>query len=128
MNTYEKWIENYIFLHEPRGKCAEATAEMIKEFPELKRVRGHVRHILGSKLSPHWWCIDTNGIIIDPTAVQFVAIIEYIPHDETQSEPTGRCPNCGEYCYNYDFACSDKCAEQYRAYVESSITDTFMKS
>lgn len=122
MNKYEYWIERYLLYcdGDVRGRCAEATEEMIKTFPELKRVRGHVQHILNSKQSPHWWCIDPKGNIIDPTAVQFVAIIKYIPHDETSPEPTGRCPNCGEYCYDYNSVCSDKCATEYKSYIEST--------
>ena len=123
MNKYEKWIKDYLLSKDGNicGKCYEATSEMIKTFPELKRIRGHVRHILSNKVSPHWWCINAEGIVFDPTSIQFVAIIKYIPHDETQPEPTGKCSNCGEYCFNYEAVCSDKCATEYKAFIESSI-------
>lgn len=120
-SIYNLWMEQFAIENYPiRGKCKEATDKMISKFPELRQIRGHVRHILSEKLSPHWWCIDQDNNIVDPTAAQFVAIIEYIPHDETQPEPTGRCPNCGEYCYDYKSVCSDECGEEYKAYIIGS--------
>lgn len=113
-SKYNQWIRDYGLRYDSiRSRCEEATMEMIDEFPELTRVRGHVSHILSDKISPHWWCKDEDGTIWDPTSSQFVAIIEYIEHDESQSEPTGKCLHCGEYCYDYNSVCGDKCRHGY---------------
>ena len=48
-----------------RGNCREATAAMVKAFPELRRVRGHYGWC------PHWWCETPDGTVVDPTARQF---------------------------------------------------------
>lgn len=115
---YKKWISNYNQLNpDTYGMCTKATQQFLKEFPELKRVRGHVESVLSCKPLPHWWCVDPDGEIVDPTAKQFECITRYIKWDESQPEPTGKCPNCGEYCYDHKFVCCDACAEEYSAYV-----------
>ena len=35
---------------------------------------------------------------------------EYIPWDESEPQPTGKCQNCGEYVYDFNYFCSDACA------------------
>lgn len=100
---YREWIEHHAprTPEEARGKCAEVTADMQKEFPELTRVRGHYYcHIWGER--KHWWLIDRDSSeIVDPTVIQFPSKGHghYEPWDEGEPEPTGRCPNCGQYCY-----------------------------
>jgi len=118
---YHTWIDEYSKKHpNTRGMCAHATEEMQKVFPELVRVRGHVYNILNNKSSPHWWLKDDVGNIIDPTAKQFGGILEYDEWDETKEEPCGKCLNCGEYCYDNRFTCSDICAKEFAASLESS--------
>lgn len=118
---YSEWIDVYLLINDPRGHCAEATEMMKKSFPELLRVRGHVVTAFSPQPRPHWWLIDpTTHEIVDPTESQFLCILQYLPHDESQPEPTGKCPNCGSYCYNHSSVCSDKCGEEYKAYIESS--------
>ncbi len=123
--AYNLWIEdNY-----PNGetaylKCAEATKKMIEVFPELKRVRGlaSVRepHDMPPTRTPHWWCVDPQGNIVDPTAHQYpTEIISYEEADETKGPPTGKCPNCGGLCYNGDYLCSDKCSKEYLDYLNN---------
>jgi len=89
---------------------------MKNSFPELTKIRGYILTEHGEQ--PHWWLVDSNGIIIDPTATQFKAIGGYFPWDESQPEPTGKCPNCSELCYDYHTLCSEKCEIEYKAYVE----------
>ena len=115
---YNLWIENFIKENsKTRGLCGIATEQMVKTFPDLKRVRGHVQDALITKPIEHWWCIDYEGNIIDPTASQFNFIISYDERNESLPEPTGECPNCGEYCYNNHFCCCKKCEKEYAAYV-----------
>ena len=93
---YEKWIKENVT--KPRLQCAEYTLKMQKQFPELKRIRGHY---FCDREHPHWWLIDEDDNIIDPTIVQFPSIDGiYIPWDETQKEPIGKCLNCGELIYD----------------------------
>ena len=105
---YQEWIKNQnsdVF-----GACKARTEEMVAAFPELKRVRGHYYDIVwGERM--HWWCVDPDGNIIDPTARQFPTKGKgaYVPWKEGAEEPTGICPNCGEYCYEGTTCCSEKC-------------------
>jgi len=120
---YQIWINKYTQNHHNiRGMCAQATKEMAKEFPELKRVRGFVHHILSTKPSEHWWLKDIDDNIIDPTSKQFGGIIEYTEWDEEQEEPTGKCHNCGNYCYNGQATCSDRCAKEFAASLKPSTS------
>jgi hypothetical protein len=116
---YLNWISsNYGIREKCYRKCVEATTEMCLKFPELSRVRGHVREWIGdSKPQPHWWCVDKEGEIIDPTNKQFFGPLDYIPWNEGTPEPTGKCPNCSGYSYNYSVCCSDKCSEEYKNYI-----------
>ena len=117
-NKYEEWINKWLENNNPYLKCEEASKLMKLSFPELTRVRGHVLTEHGER--PHWWLIDENLNIIDPTASQFKVIGGYIPWDESQPEPTGKCPNCGDLCYDYSSVCSDKCGIEYAAYINKS--------
>lgn len=114
---YFDWIKNYSKNNNIEGKCAEVTNLMMMKFPELKRIRGHIKCVVDNNLHSHWWLIDKNNNIIDPTEKQFIIITEYLPHDESAPEPTGKCPNCGNYCYDYKHICSDKCAHEYGEYL-----------
>lgn len=110
---YEKWIKKNV--GDPRHRCAEYTLEMQEVFPELKRIRGHY---YAEREYPHWWLEDVDGNIIDPTVEQFISADGvYIPWDESQPEPIGRCLNCGELTYesslNYNI-CSDICDMSFR--------------
>lgn len=116
---YQIWIdENYPDHQSAYGKCNEATIQMQHIFPELKRIRGHYYCAIWGERQ-HWWLIDSEDQIIDPTARQFPTLGRgvYQEFDERQPEPTGICPNCGEYCYNSQTCCSDKCFDEYRIYV-----------
>lgn len=120
-SNYKKWIETNI-KNEGLGQCKEATVQMKECFPELTRIRGHYYcPIWGER--EHWWLTTPQGEIIDPTVAQFPSkgIGHYEPWNESKKEPTGKCPNCGDYCYNGKTVCSDRCYEEYKNYLESLV-------
>lgn len=105
---YKKWIEKNVT--NPYGACDEIAQKMELAFPELKRVRGHYHcDVWGERA--HWWLVDQDGGIIDPTAKQFPSggCSTYKPWEEGENEPTGKCLNCGNYCYNGKSTCSKAC-------------------
>lgn len=124
-----------------RGQCYSACLDMQEEFPELRLVRGWVVTKAWSLANPkgtydqltdfnpgdgHFWLETETGLIVDPTARQFHEPLDmyYIPFDETLADklPTGRCVNCGDYCYGANSGiCSDECARSYEAYLQREI-------
>ena len=118
---YQEWVDKNV--KEPYGKCSEMTTKMIEAFPELKRIRGQYDDPIWG-LREHWWLEDPDENVVDPTKEQFPSkgafSVNYIPWDESQPEPTGKCPNCGEYCYEGRYLCSTKCEQDYAAYVMRS--------
>lgn len=111
---YAEWIVANV--PDPVGRCVEATAAMVAAFPELKRVRGHVYNVVWGERE-HWWAVTPDGSVVDPTAGQFPNGISYYePWDESVPEPTGKCPNCGGYCFDGKYCCSDACEASYVAY------------
>src|SRR3990167_3649327 len=118
MTNYDTWIESYrARVVDTAAKCAEATAEMLTAFPELRRVRGYVLTAAGYD-RPHWWLTTVDGTIVDPTADQFAdygGALDYKEH--VGPEPSGKCPNCGGFVYDGGTVCSDACANAYTAYL-----------
>ena len=113
MSKYDQWIIANV--SDPLGKCSEYTLEMCQKFPELTRVRGHYYcYVWGQR--EHWWCKNGDEII-DPTANQFPSngYGEYVELDESLPEPTGKCLECGSYCYDNRYFCSDICEISTRA-------------
>ena len=95
--TYQEWINQ---VTDVTGTCREVTKMMAKEFPELRRVRGcYFCWTWGER--EHWWLMDGDEVI-DPTKDQFPSkgTGTYEEWPEGTPEPTGKCPNCGEYCYD----------------------------
>ena len=96
---YVEWISNYIERKRARGilhlqgMCSHATAEMAAAFPELKRVPGWASDARGS--TEHWWLVTPDGLVVDPTASQFVGEIKYKPFEPGDEVRVGRCMNCG---------------------------------
>jgi len=112
---YADWIQQNV--SETYGTCKEVTLEMAEAFPEeLKRVRGHYHCPIWGERA-HWWLVDTNGGIVDPTACQFPSggAGVYQEWVEGTEEPTGMCPNCGGYSYNGRTCCCDKCHHEFIA-------------
>lgn len=120
LNKYEIWIRKYYPTPDSaRLQCEIATQLMVQEFPELKRIRGLVSveepYGLQPTKTPHWWCVNVYGFVVDPTSHQYpTKILEYHPCDESKGEPTGKCPNCGELCYKGNYFCSDNCETEFR--------------
>lgn len=116
MSKYAQWIDDY--QGEVCGMCASLSQQMVDAFPELKRVRGHyIDPLWGPR--EHWWCVAPDGSIVDPTASQFPTKGggTYVPHVEGSPEPTGKCLDCGGYCFNGDTFCSPECERSTRSYL-----------
>jgi hypothetical protein len=115
---YARWIIDNV-KNTGYGQCFEITRLMKKAFPELKRVRGHYYCWCWDKRE-HWWLKDGN-VIIDPTSEQFPSKGQgvYTEWDNSKLEPTGKCMNCGDYCYSGKHVCSEQCGiETDRYYCE----------
>lgn len=74
---YATWISDWLSKNNPYGKCQEASTAMVDTFENLTIVQGHVYCDWGKR--SHWWCVDTQGTIVDPTKSQFGSITEYDP-------------------------------------------------
>ena len=113
--TYQAWIRANV--DHSYGQCVEVTRRMKESCPELERIRGHYYCTAWGERE-HWWLIDSDGNVVDPTAEQFPSNGRgvYIPWNEGTPEPTGMCPNCGEHCFDGDYFCSDKCGKEYVAF------------
>lgn len=114
------WIdEHYPTQESAYGKCAEATEAMMAAFPgQLRRVRGWVED-LGWGRRAHWWCVNAEGEIVDPTRRQFTFLHMYEPHDESTGDPPEPrvCMNCGVEHFGPFDLCSHKCEQSYLAYL-----------
>ena len=98
-----------------RGKCKEFCEAAIKADPTLRLVRGHYWCPVWNTKEPHWWCVDTDGDIVDPTAAQFGSkgYGDYIEFDGNIE-----CEECGKIVPeeeavimgNGHTLCSDRCA------------------
>ena len=123
-HRYERWIQNFRNknMNVVQGMCLEASYAMHKKFPELTVVRGHVK--LWDEFDesiykyPHWWLIAEDGDIVDPTESQFPNLLEYEQWDESLTEPTGKCPNCGNYCFDHKQLCCAECEKEYISYLK----------
>ena len=109
MKHYVEWIAANV-QGNGYGKCQEHTEAMAKVFPELTRVRGHYICPTWGRRA-HWWLVASDGQIVDPTATQFPScgLGDYEPWNDTAPEPTGKCMECGGYCYGGRVACSREC-------------------
>jgi hypothetical protein len=90
---------------------------MLVDFPHLRITRGHYLDLIWGERE-HWWLVDTDGSIVDPTATQFPTKGSslYRELDPNAPEPVGRCMNCGNYTYEDQYACSKKCAQELEEY------------
>ena len=97
-----------------RGKCKEFCQDLINKNPELKLVRGYYYEPFWNRKEPHWWCVDTEGNIIDPTSKQFPSG----GIDSFYEEFNGmvECSECGKSCKEDEMkhhsrysVCSTKC-------------------
>lgn len=118
--SYERWIADYVRAQRSfvRGRCADATALMVKAFPELRRACGFVvvLHPNGIHEEQHWWCVAPDGTIVDPTVSQFIRALSYEEIDPANPHrpiPTGKCMECGEPAFNGNTFCSSSCEHAY---------------
>jgi predicted nucleic acid-binding Zn ribbon protein len=119
---YADWIKANV-TDNGYGQCKEITKAMAAAFPGLSRVRGHYHCPVWGERA-HWWLIEPDGWqVVDPTAAQFPSkgTGEYVAWEEGAEEPTGMCPNCGEYCYDGNYVCSDECGQAYVAFCTLGI-------
>lgn len=95
-----------------RGKCKEMSEAMVAADPSLRLVRGHYYCPVWGE-QPHWWCVNSEDEIVDPTKDQFPSrgTGYYVEFDGIV-----HCSECGkemleeeaEYESNYCF-CSYEC-------------------
>lgn len=123
LKKYTDWIAKHVpDAATATRQCSSVSRKMLEAFPELVRVRGHY-HCPYTGEHPHWWLKTADGEVIDPTQQQFQSDFgeqfpaRYVEIDESLPQPTGKCPNCGGYCYDNKFCCSDVCSVEYMAYV-----------
>lgn len=122
--TYNAWIAQYVAAQKSTlGRCRDATAKMVEAFPELRIVLGYVHDGLWGKRG-HAWCVDTDGKIVDPTASQFPALLEYDPWKPGDEVLIGKCMECGSQIWeaveSFDEArhrsfCDEECEGAFRA-------------
>lgn len=129
MNKYVEWIQSNIKSREDYWRtCSSVTLRMKEAFPELIRVRGHYNDIWFGP-QPHWWLKTEEGVIIDPTCRQFSETQSWdlsghhSLYEEVDEEhcPTGKCINCGDYCYNGRETCREECYNEFRAGLMSYV-------
>src|ERR1043165_9316067 len=104
-SIYTQWIATHV-TGDVTGQCKPWCQRMQNVFPELTVTRGHVlpadpsMDLTHPEGYPHWWLVTPTGAIVDPTATQFPWPFVYEPWTEGAAEPTGKCLECGAYCYN----------------------------
>ena len=130
MDKHKSWIEKHYPTYESAyGKCQEAVLMMWKDFPELTQVRGvYLCPQWGQR--EHWWLMDANGGIVDPTVVQFPSRgrARYVAETDFKTEGIrvvrGRCPDCGSDLYKSGQSfCGEECERSYKAYVEGAAQE-----
>ena len=131
--TYSDWIRGYVAKNpHVGGLCASATLEMVKAFPELKRVAGYATTALHYRVQ-HWWCVAPDGSIVDPTVRQFQGLVpEYEPWQPGMEVKVGRCMNCGDDIYRpvgsldgsmHMCICSDECGRLFNEWQTGEINE-----
>ena len=68
---------------------------MVKQFPELTIVKGHVEDLQWGRRS-HIWLKTAEGEIVDPTVAQFPSVMEYEEWEPGDEVRVGKCMECGE--------------------------------
>lgn len=125
-NKYQEWIDkNYPTWESAISDCGNAVQKMKEVFPELEVKAGWISG------SEHWWCVDPQGNIVDPTLVQYIGRGIKPPFHYKEFQPgmlvrVGRCMNCGDDIYkqvqtlegNRVSICSNACERAYIKYVE----------
>lgn len=135
----ERYVGDWTLASKLKGMCGSACSDMLEVFPELRCVRGtvvskawvakHPTENLQEMICPddgHIWLETEAGEIVDPTAAQLGNREDalYVAFDESQAHtlPTGKCPNCGDYCYNGTDCCTEECFYAYAAYLGLEVS------
>lgn len=99
-----------------RGRCKELSEELVKDNPSFTLVRGHYYEPMWNREEPHWWCVDENGTIHDPSKLQFPSAgcgvyTEYSGFSDCEecgkSIPENEIIHMGRYT-----CCSSRCAKR----------------
>ena len=109
---YLEWIANYPdSIHR---RCVQVTEAMQAQFPELIICRGLVTIEENCREYQHQWLRTVDGEVVDPTAQQWLGIIEYEEITDPQQEPVGKCMWCGGWVRRNrgGLFCSDYCENQ----------------
>ena len=120
VTSYNEWIKQKDLTKEQAyGACYKTCVEMQAVFPELILTKGYYL-CYRRGVRNHWWLKTEDGQVIDPTKNQFPSngIGFYQEFEENEPIPTGKCHNCGDFCYNNDFCCSENCTISYAAYCQ----------
>jgi len=134
--AYTEWIQQYLDEHNGSvySHCQDAVEKMVEAFPELEKVPGHV-FVMGWGQRAHWWCVTSEGEIVDPTKSQFPMVFDYeawVPGTEVY---VGKCMNCGAEIYKAvqkleeaaglnTGVCSDVCASELDAEFQTFRTSS----
>jgi len=97
----ETEMDNY---RKYRGKCKEMSEELCAADPTLRLVRGYY-HCPHWGKQAHWWCSRPDGIIVDPTVLQFPSK-GYGVYEEFDG--ICECEYCGKLVGRH-FYCSYEC-------------------
>jgi hypothetical protein len=54
-----------------RGRCKELAEKAVVEDPTLRLVRGYYYCPITNREEQHWWTVDPDGNIYDPSCAQF---------------------------------------------------------
>lgn len=77
-----------------RGKCLEECEKLVEQDSSLKLVRGYYYEPLWNTKEQHWWCVDRNGNIVDPTRLQFPS--EGVEEFYEEFDGYVECSQCGK--------------------------------
>lgn len=130
-SAYQRWCHVYAALHGLKvlGRCKEAVAELLEEFPELTEVKGHTYGQFGKRA--HRWAVTEDGTIVDPTRAQYPGHIDYEAFEPGTLVQVGVCMDCGAPLEvevfdldgempshpNHPF-CDDRCEQATRTYLD----------
>lgn len=119
---YKEWIRQHV--GDALGNCKEYSEAMARAFPELKVTRGHYYCPTWGRRE-HWWLTDVQNEVVDPTMMQFPSMGtgKYEEWEEGAKEPTGKCINCGDYCYGGSLACCPACSRKLEEYYGVDFKD-----
>lgn len=95
-----------------KARCMEFSNAFVEKFPELRTERGWInsqeREAKGWSAGEHWWCVDPEGNIVDPSLNQFAfwrepeKLVYKVFNPETDVIYIGRCHNCGDPIYGLE--------------------------